>query len=254
MGSLAFPLGTDFVDVGSGSQLDGLNVATICAWIKTPADLTTTKTIYSKNDNKIFRIDAGGALAISVDRATTGISAIAGSALSTSTWYFVAASYKATGVDGDQKLFVGALGSAAAEVGSYTTQIVGTGTVTSDGAGNGRIGARVAGTVPFVGQIAGVLIFKDINLSLNEIRRVQERPRNIASSICALWMPGYIAGSSVPDFSGAVNTGTVNGAPTQSGGYPWRISGAPTYSVVQAAAAGSATIPLFMNQYRQRWK
>lgn len=246
MSSRSFPAGTDFVDVGSATSIDDIDVGTIWAWVRTPAG-AANGTIFGKGSQSVFRMTAAGVARLNCTRtrATTTMEALADvPAVGSSEWVFLAAVWDTAGANGDQKLYGGDLTTIVAEAGAYTTQQVGTGAPSSNAASNGRIGVSSAGTQPFTGRIAVVGLISGRRLSLGELQSLQFRPRVVAGTV-GLWWPGHDNGTTVPDLSGNLNNGTLNGASTVQAGAPLAdaLWGGVYQEDIAAAVAGGAPDP-----------
>lgn len=203
---------SDRVNCGSAAGIDNLTALTVMGWVNPTA--LAGRPLISKYRGSVpegwtFEIDgASGFLSFTWEQNTSHIAYVSSSlALTTNTWACIAATADATGA----KIYVGSLTANMAET-TYSATTVGSGGFKSDAARSLFLGNRDA-TTPnggFPGRIGPTLLFNRI-LTLGEIQSLQFKPRPL-SGCRGYWRPGDAGTSSVPDWSGQGNTGTVTGA------------------------------------------
>src|SRR3990167_4230892 len=235
---------TNKVNVGSNSVLDNPAVGTLFAWAY-PTSFVANAGFYGKgaglfSRNPTFTLSGtAGAISFIINRASTHLTIISGSSfLSTNLWQCVTAVWNVNGVNGDQRLYVGNLTTAIAEVGSYANQAVGLGTPVDRSADDAAIGNRDAtASNGFSGFLALIAIWDRV-LSLDELVSIQFRPR-VTNGCVGFWCLGYNGTGTQPDWSGNANNGTVTGATVADHvPIPFRRSG-PLYVPYTVAALGN---------------
>jgi concanavalin A-like lectin/glucanase superfamily protein len=213
--SLAFT-STNVVDVGAATSLDNIDTGSIMCWIKltsTGANQTISRKGSGTTNRHLFNFLSGGPQFL-IDRGTTDLTASATfanmSAIVAGEWTFMAASWDAAGVDGDQHLYAGNRTTLAVEAAAYGTQLVGSGAVGSDAADSMFLGNTSSGGNPLVGDIS-IYIIRNVTSTLGEIQSWQYNPRWLPNTQ-GLWIPGWNGTTNVPDLSVNHNTGTITGA------------------------------------------
>lgn len=226
---------------GAQVSLDNLNPFTWTAWAFKVAT-TTEGRIATKGDGASFKnfgednLVVSGTLRFRVGRATTSSAAwsVAG-ALPNGGLRFVAATYSSAN---GPKIYTATVTGQVAEV-AYLAgyPVIGAGAETDDSAAEFCIGARnTLGGNPFNGSIADVRVYA-AELSLAELQEVKSFGFPRMSALRGGWeLIGDL--SPEPDWSGAGNHGTVNGA-TKAAHPPGYSMEWITSSMVQAATAPS---------------
>ena len=254
--SLQFASGADnYVNVGSAASLDNLTAITILAWVYPTSIATNDQVIWSKTEvssftayNTLYLSSGGGgdgSIYADTKRATTDtLVNSAGSVVSDNAWQFIGAVKDTGGASSDQKLYYGTLSAVVAEVGSYTTQQVGSGTVGDDSAQSASIG-NASPTSPqswsrFIGSIAWVGVWNR-KLSLSEIQ-VQSQHPQVTSGCVGMWFLGLQGTSTHIDFSGNSNSGTVTGATVSDNPPIWLFSSTASNSQIFLPQGVSVTV------------
>lgn len=209
--------GTDLIDVGTGTTIDNMNIGTALAWVYY-TNAAVNGFIWRKGTaagaNHAFQRLSTGHFAIRVARATTLLAAEAADASCAGSgvdkWVFFAATWTTSGANGDQRIYTGDRTTVAVEASAYSVQQVGAGTVGDDSGDNMFIGNNAAGSTPWPGRIGFLQVLKNVNLTLAQIRSWQWGMRWLTGT-SGLWIPGHDNGTSVPDYSGNLNTGTITG-------------------------------------------
>ena len=207
---------TNRVNYGSGSYLDNIATGTVLVWYK-PDTMTSPKIIVSKHDdvstgwnfNKfaattIFRINIRTS-------GTTWTADSISTVMATSSWNFMGATWEASSNASNPIVYWGSLLQIARNV--TASSVTGTGTFDNDSALNMFVGNNTAATTGSAsGSIAWVGIWRR-RLSLGEIRDQQFHPHPTEGNVLFTHL-GFNGVTSVPDWSGKRNTGTVTGATT----------------------------------------
>lgn len=204
----------DVIDCGSAASLDNINTFTYCAWMypdtlgEGSAGRIIRKFNAAATAGKSWRVIAGNAMSLTVDRATTdGTYNTAASTVTTGEWQFVATTYSGTA---GPKAYRAVAGGAIAEM-SYATghPVIGSGAEVTEADGNWLIGNQADGARTWDGKLAGIRVYNRI-LTLGEMKMVMQG-RVLASGLIGWWeLMG--TGSPEPDWSGKKNNGTVTGA------------------------------------------
>lgn len=215
--ALLFDGTTTKVDCGSNAVLDNLNVGTFLAWVYPTNVSTSARVIVIKglgaSGRRALEIRdlADGDLRVQVARATTTLEARSQSGVVTANeWQFLGTGFDANGVDADQELYRGTLGSSVAEISSYAAQSVGSGATGDNSAKNQFVGNRETDNQGFVGRIAWVGMWNR-KLTLEEIRAQQFRPHVTSGNVFFMHV-GFNGTGTQPDWSGNLNNGTVTAA------------------------------------------
>lgn len=224
--ALLFDSDTEYVNCGSDASLDNLSQATILAWVYPTLCDTKYRRIYSKKDadelclqiTDSWNSSTPQALGFSVDHLGDSDEAYKSNVIVNNAWNFVGGSW--AGIGNVPKLYYGDLTTLVSEVAPDVSNS--NLTDHDDSSGDARLGHRIDGggsnSYNFQGIIAVVAVFEEV-LNLTEIRAFQYRPY-LANGIgdCKLLVfPGLHGGSSVPDFSGNSNTGTITNATLTDG-------------------------------------
>ena len=214
--SLTFSGSTDKVSVGTGTNITDLAAGTYCAWVNPSSVASGTHRIYQKGvgaaaDFFVLGDVNAGDFRITTPRATTGLRAQSnGSVVSAGVWQYLAGSWDTTLTNADQHLYYGSLTTDAAEIGSYSTQVVGSGSITSNSGAAGVIGNKANDNGALSGDIHAFAIFNR-QLTLGEIIEWQWHPR-VFSGCVGFWLLGWNGTGTQPDWSGSGNAGTVTAA------------------------------------------
>ena len=214
--SLSFTrLSTDHVDHGSNASLDTLGAGVYMMWMFSGASADVDWQLFEKNESatkSALNPDFNWGAEIgrdSVDllvRANIGNFASYGAAK----WLFLAFAFDRTGADGDQKLLMGDLTTAATEPSTYSTQTVGSGNFVADASNSLIVGNQAAGNRGVEDSIASLHLC-NVLLTNAQIRAQQFRFRKLLSSVI-LCEYGWNGTNLQPDWSGNGNNGTVTGA------------------------------------------
>lgn len=215
--------GTDTVNVGSAAVLDNVATGTVICWCY-PTNVTnaTSMRIYTKigTNNFVFvhRDTTNGDFRFGYTRSVTSLNILSPTGTVTvNTWQTLAATWNASGVNGDQHLYRGVNSgtlSTIAEIGSYTTQVVGSGTH-DDASADAHIGSTTTSTGQFVGTIALVMIC-NFQMTVGQLRQQQFSPHKVEGCV-GIWPVGINGTTSVPDWSLNGNAGTVTNTTTGIG-------------------------------------
>lgn len=243
--ALTFGTPGDVVDFGGGASLLDFSAFTYMTDVFMTTFSSGGRRLFQKGaiggNRKQANWTAAGALDVFVSRATTSANSVSPNAqFVVNVWYTVGITYDGTnGV----KIYSGTGTSALSEIGSYTTQTVGSGATNTD-SGNLYVGNSSAGTATLQARVAGVAYFNRI-LALGEMRQWQSRHVGVATADCKLYSElGYNGTGTQTDWTGNGNAGTVTG-PTVGAGAPLgptfgRPNRRAPYAV--AAAGGRAAL------------
>ena len=256
--ALLFDASTEYINCGSASMLDDLTTYSFVCWVKPTVAFAAvdTRWIYKKGDwgngHDGFALDINATPDVVLmqfrQRATTplNVQSIQTANLAVNKWSFLASSINLNGVDTDQYLYIGYLNTIVSEVGAYALRGVGSGTPVTNAAQNFILGNNNAFTEPTDGAVGIAMIFNK-QLSLGELRTLQFRPIPISGCL-GFWV---LHGTGTqPDLSGNGNNGTVTGA-TITDHIP--IGPPFGFDMGWMGAYSKLSIPVAMNQYRQRW-
>lgn len=233
---------TDQVSYGSAASIDDMDPFTLFFVFRASTLDTTFRYLVRKQPLNLSLHDS----IIECERgyATTSLSAVSSTTISTGIWYALFVVNGGAGVA--PHLYLATLGGALAEV-SYTTQTTPVGTITTDAANSFVVGFRDA-TRRFVGDIALAVAWEEV-LSIDACRRMLYRPSNTATSRL-LSNLGW--GTTDIDMSGLANNGTPTATTVSNHppflGAQFGMSEMRPYVVSAAASA----IPRFWAQYRRR--
>jgi Concanavalin A-like lectin/glucanases superfamily len=228
-----------YIDCGDSatSGIKDLNTAgTYLAWFLTTSTAAAQR-IYVKG--KFIRHQAALNMELSVIRATTNLNVVATHAMfALNKWMFCAMTYDTTLTNTDQYCYFGDLSTTVTEATSYGTRVVGSGAVTSDSGTNARIGT--GNLQPFINGRVGLVQIYNRQLSVAELRAIQFdclRGYNLNGCVLSV-IPNLV---NIADLSGAKNTLTVTGAPTQGAAPPLRVRNRITKSQgpIYVASGGS---------------
>lgn len=200
--------GTNRVTLANAGNMNDLAAWSIIYWLNP-----------STPQGQVHRQDATGFRRTAINDSNT-ISSTSGrttsddsydtnnASLTAGAWAYVAIVYDSAASSGERfNVYKGTLTSLAVEL-TYSATQDGSGSVTFTGDIN--IGNRSSGSDPFLGTIA---IWAQWNraLTLDEVRQQQFRPRVTSGCITFLHM-GFGGTSTVRDWSGLGNNGTITGA------------------------------------------
>ena len=210
--SLTFGAATsDRVNHGTGFA----NLAAFTAWCWVyPTTITNGRRFLGNIGGGAFAgwdlsfTGAGGALLWEINRATTPSSTKTSTALTTNSWWFLAATIDmAAGTVG--RVFVGSLSAAVAEAG-YSSNTNGSGAQKDDSANALIVGNIPGATSAIQGHIACAGVVNRV-LTLGEMEQLQYRPRKLPGTLL-LCNYGWNGTGTQRDLSGNGNDGTVTGA------------------------------------------
>jgi hypothetical protein len=211
-------LGSERVNVGSGSLLDDILTGTVIAVCTPTVADTAGGRIYQKAylgaDASYWLLDindgVSALLRFGYSRSVTDL-AVGATVVTLNQRQFFAASFNGSGADADQKLYRGTDQQPVTEVATYSQRQVGAGTHPADAGANGYIGNRANFNVGFPGTIEMLAIYRDRILTPSELRDVQAGliPR---AGLVGYWLLGESGQNLVPDLSGNGNHGVITGA------------------------------------------
>lgn len=207
---------TDQVDCGNASDINDVAEGTKIFWCYWPASLVLDGRFFEKGDfgvhgvSQFFTIDDARLMfewsgtAYTVIRASFSAFPV----YATGKWLYVALQWKNSGVDSDQKIFMGDLRTPIAEASSYTTQTVGSGH-NSDAGVTLVLGNNVAHNRVLKARMAHYS-FWNYRLSLGELKQQQFMPRVRAGCLDFKHL-GFNGLGSQADYTGKGHAGTVTG-------------------------------------------
>ena len=222
--SLLFDANGEYVDHGSDASLDDLTNPTVLTWIYPTVSDTNYRAIVSKLDTgdslgwgiRMTDIwDSSAPESINVVRVTDAgnkFSETVQDVMVLSAWNFIGVVFQSPGTEDD--IYRGDLTTLATKQTIGKSNVRAGASVLSDAAEAFRLAATSDNTTnQYRGRIAFVAVF-DAQLTLAQIQAIQYRPINsMTHSSCVLLVfPGLHGASTVPDFSGNGNTGTVTNA------------------------------------------
>lgn len=216
---LLFNADNEQVECGNSSAINNLNAGSIAVWghfntLANDEGLAIKWQFSAGHHDFVFWGGPANNLTLTVGRGTANLEAVSndGCIASTGKWYFMACVWDISGANSEQKLYFGDLTTPTAEVGSYSTQTVGSGSRNSSTENLG-LGGMTGGSPAWFNNdvIIDVVAIFDKVLSLAELRMFQFHPQNNVNCV-GLWYPGKHGPSVVPDLSGQGNHGTVYNA------------------------------------------
>lgn len=209
------------IDCGSAAELDNVLQVTYWAWYQRPSSAPgeDAALICKGNFHRLtaFAPTDGTSQNAScvITRATDGCRATADRnddpILQEDKWLFTAGVLDTSGVDADQKLYIGDLSTPAREPPSYSTQKVGSGTPNDNASAPCRIGNISTGS--WGNCIIAWAGISDQRLTVDQIRALQWTLMPPAGSLVHI-APGLHGTGTQPDYSGNGNDGTIGGSPT----------------------------------------
>lgn len=215
--SLDFTNGADVVDHGASNNMDNLGAATYMAWAYPDTSGDVDYCLANKGSNTVgcaITSNPVANMSIQYFRASTHLDASGAFSNFTSwavnKWVFIACTYDLSGANGDQRILIGDLTTAATEPSSYATQTVGSGSATDDSAENFFVGHLNGLTIfHWRGRIARVVVVSS-NLSNSQIVAHQWSGAMAHGANTELWCEyGHNGTGTQPDWSGNSNNGTV---------------------------------------------
>lgn len=212
MAGLDFQTGTNpVITIPADTSIDDLDPCTRVCWIYLASLGNLSFLFGSSGGYRSFWVSSDGAVHLNLDRSPDLAADTATGVVSTGQWWFIAMQYDSTGVDADQRIFIGDLNTAAAEP-SYTTQTAGSGAVGSDSGNDKSLYNRGARDLELLG-VTGVMGLYDDYLTSGEIETLRTAAIgdwNLTNCV-GLWSPWKNSGAL--DLSGSGNDGSILGAP-----------------------------------------
>ena len=187
--TLSFDGADDYVNVGSGSSIDDINVKTVSAWIKfnSYGEGSFGRIIdkeYSDDEGWFFylnNVDVSNSFGYFHQVAGVGTTygdwAASANSLSTGQWYHLAVVYDRTNVNNDPIFYVNGVLKSTTELTAPSA------TPAGDGNQNAYIGNKLDGTRTFDGLIDDVRIY-DRALSASEIQAIHKSAFHKSDSDC----------------------------------------------------------------------
>lgn len=207
---------TDQVDCGNASDINNLAEGTKIFWCYWPASLVDDGRFFEKGDfgvhgvSHFFTIDDARLMfewsgtVYTVVRASFSAFPV----YATGKWLCVALQWKNSGVDSDQKIFMGDLRTPIAEASAYTTQSVGSGHH-SNASAPLLLGNNTVHTFVIKARMAHYS-FWNYRLSLGELKQQQFMPRVLVGCLDFKHL-GFNGLGVQTDYSGKGHAGTVTG-------------------------------------------
>jgi hypothetical protein len=200
--------GTNLVTLTNSSSMNNLTAWTMIYWINPTTNIGQLHRQSTTGFRRTAILNAND-IANTVARSTSDDDyTVNNASLTTGQWTYLAFVYNSTASGNERfNVYKGTITSIAAEL-TYSNTTNGSGTVSFTG--DVVLANRSTGNDPFLGAMAFVGQWNRA-LTLDEIRQQQFRPRVTSGCITFLHM-GFGDTSTVRDWSGTGNNGTITGA------------------------------------------
>lgn len=216
--SLNFSAQTDQIDVGQGASLADVVPCTIMGWVYQTGSSADArlfqKGVAAVSPNTFMYLSLGASssfTAIQRSRATTSCLAQGVNSNFTyyglSKWLFLSGTLDLN-TTGNCTIRIGDLTHLAAEPSPYDIQRTGSGSIASDALEDAILGNKINNNAAVIGKLAWVAVWNRV-LTAGEQWDQQFHP-HVTSGCVGFWHLGYNGISTVPDWSGNKNNGTIS--------------------------------------------